>query len=234
MADGKGHRAPNRTSHGNECNLILKYLFQKLIGLKDCGKIDQSLVKNETRTNDGDWPWHCALFHSENRTQRYLCDCTLIRSNIVLTAAHCVSSGGDGQTIVADSVVVRLGEHDIQSAGPHTQQIRAERIIVHENFTSSNYDNNIAIIHLTNNATFNEYVQPICIDDDDDFLEFPAGWNDEESDNLLNQMPMPVVSNSDCVESLPAFYQEVLKDNNTFCAGSRNGECLTILRRARK
>lgn len=196
---------------------------------------------NETTTQEGDWPWHCAIFRSENGTQRYLCGCTLILSNIVITTAHCVHSDDDGRPIEVDSIIVHLGQHDIQLAGPHTQQIRAQRIVIHENFTISNYKDDIAMIGLTEKATYTDYVKPICLF----FIHNPnlstmnqrngisVGWSNHrgQRNTLLNQVLMPYIPNKFCVKSDPALYEDLLTDRRkTLCAGFRRGTIFMVSR----
>lgn len=221
--------------------VILKYHCQaSTLEQITCGTKYRNfnLTKNY-KAGGGDWPWHCAIFHSENGTQSYLCGCSLIRTNTVLTAAHCVYSDDDGRIIDADRIIVHLGKTDLHLAEPYTQAIRVQQIIVHENFSTSNYHNNIAFIQLTDKAKLNQYAKPICLNDDVDSLGesgVSVGWGDIRitPDSRLNQMFMPVVPNSVCAESLPAVHQKLLEDNNTFCAGFINGECLIISRRTQK
>lgn len=143
----------------------------------------------------------------------------------MVTAAQCVNRDADGQTIAAKNVFVHLGQHDIQLAGPNTQQIRADRIILHDGGA------NIALIRLADKVTYTDYVRPICLygwaglDEVIGKNGISVGWRDEHSqhDAILNQVSMPVVSDQECVKSDPAFYEELLKRDDFYCAGFRNG-----------
>lgn len=52
------------------------------------------------------WPWHAAIYHKENGDFAYKCGGTLISSNLILTAAHCVM-------ISREKVLVSLGRLNV-------------------------------------------------------------------------------------------------------------------------
>lgn len=74
---------------------ILLLIFVRIDGqskLKTtCGLLRQhnSLIINAFSTNQ--WPWHAAIYHRGDKPDpEYQCGGTLINSNSVLTAAHCI------------------------------------------------------------------------------------------------------------------------------------------------
>lgn len=93
--------------------------------------------------------------------------------------------------------------------------------------------NDIAIILLATQATFSNYIQPICLWNakTTDLSEVVGkqgvvvGFGVTETDNISNtlrELVMPVVSIGTCLVSNNEFYGQFLSDF-TFCAGSRNG-----------
>lgn len=191
----------------------------------------KTLITSGIRTKEGDWPWHSAIWHTSNGHRSYACGGTLIASNAVLTAAHCVYDAG--HPLVADRVVVQLGKQYLQLASPNTQEFRASRLIIHRHYNQNTFANDIALIRLATEATFTPYIQPICLWDDNR----PAltevvgrngavvGWGFNEEDELpeeLHQAFMPVVDSIDCLESNPDFFGSLIR-HSTFCAGFRNG-----------
>lgn len=79
-----------------------------------------ALIANGLKANEGDWPWHAAIFHlSVGFNVQYQCGGTVITSSAILTAAHCVHE--DGRRIIADRILVDLGKH-ILTQFTHAQQ----------------------------------------------------------------------------------------------------------------
>lgn len=93
--------------------------------------------------------------------------------------------------------------------------------------------NDIAIVLLATEATFNNYIQPICLwnankSDLSDVVGKQGtvvGFGVTKTDEIaltLQQAVMPVVSIGTCLSSNNDFYGQFLSDF-TFCAGFRNG-----------
>lgn len=82
----------------------------------------EALIVNGYTSKEKDWPWHAAILHvALNQNIEYKCGGTLLNSNSILTAAHCVYE--NGRPIVADRVVIQLGRHNLKISGVHTQEI---------------------------------------------------------------------------------------------------------------
>lgn len=90
-----------------------------------CGRrlVDHTaLIVNGYNSNEGDWPWHATIFHIQiDQNVKYMCGGTLLNSNSILTAAHCVYE--NGRPLVPDRVLVQLGRHNLKISGTHTQEI---------------------------------------------------------------------------------------------------------------
>lgn len=101
---------------------------------------------------------------------------------------------------------------------------------MHENFNTNNYQNDIALIHLANEVSYNNYVQPACLWDlsnrTNEAIGTVIGWGLTETDTVgevLNQAQMPIVPSIKCLESNRNVFSITLGEYN-FCAGYRNGE----------
>jgi len=104
-----------------------------------------------------EFPFMAALM---NR-QRQFCGGSLIDDNHILTAAHCVAhmSKYDVQNLR-----VRLGDHNIKtdSEANHVEK-RVKRVIRHKGFSSSTLWNDVAILTLEDDVSYNSNIQPICL-----------------------------------------------------------------------
>lgn len=111
--------------------------------------------------------------------------------------------------------------------------LQAGNIFLHPKFDSIDLSNDIAIVRLSNEATFNNFVRPICLWDSNkrSLSEVSGrfgtviGWGRTESaelSNILRQVSMPVVESLDCRHTHRSYAGSVISTTN-FCAGSRNG-----------
>lgn len=106
-------------------------------------------------------------------------------------------------------------------------------VIVHPKYNVSNYSNDIAILQLSTEATFNDYVQPICVwqsnqTDISDIVGkngMVVGWGNTETgqaSNVLRVAFLPVIPPMTCLESSRDYVGLILSEWN-YCAGFRNG-----------
>ncbi|XP_024936308.1 serine protease persephone isoform X2 [Cephus cinctus] len=114
-------------------------------------------------TSPGEFPYLAALGYLETDEDtegviKYSCGGTLISSQHVLTAAHCVSNINDQVPIE-----VRLGSEDLESSDPIPQRIPISSIIPHPSYKRSVNYNDIAIVKLKTPARLTNTVKPICL-----------------------------------------------------------------------
>lgn len=115
----------------------------------------------------------------------------------------------------------------------HLTILQASKIVVHPNYNSIDFVNDIAMIKLSVHATFNNYVQPICLWNSDKIdlsgvigkSGTVVGWGLTEKgevSNVLREASLPVVGVITCLRSNPDVFGSLLSETN-FCAGIRNG-----------
>ncbi|XP_029343478.1 serine proteinase stubble isoform X2 [Acyrthosiphon pisum] len=202
-----------------------------------CGEVKMvvPLVTSGQSTKRGQWPWHVALYLIEGINLSYHCGGSLVSKNKVITAAHCVTQKLNDAVFNSTKLVVYLGKyHQLQYSDELGVQIKQViRIKVYPTYNSSSYFGDIAMLTLSSDAEFTNYVTPVCLweersDDLDDIVEKEGtvvGWGFDENNTPTEELKMakmPVVSQQTCLWSYPQFYSEFTSDK-TFCAGFRNG-----------
>lgn len=151
----------------------------------------------------------------------------------MLTAAHCLFL--EDRALDPDRVIVQIGKHSLQLSSPRSQEFRSKQFIIHNDYDSNTYLNDIAIIRLPKDTMFTAYVRPVCLSDANRLASsrvigkkgVAVGWGFNEGNKLsddLVQAFLPVVNPSDCLESYPDYSELLLDHNTTFCSELRNGK----------
>ncbi|CAK6981349.1 LOW QUALITY PROTEIN: enteropeptidase [Scomber scombrus] len=169
----------------------------------------------------GAWPWMVSL----QWQGRHACGASLIGSDWLLTAAHCVY--GKNVHLQFWEAVLGLHAHSNRSSS-HTQTRRVDRIVINREYNRQTKQADIAMMHLQQPINFTEWVQPVCLPADDQLITtgrkcFIAGWGrDAEQGSLpdvLQQAQLPVVGQDVCQQQLP----EYIITSSMLCAGYTEG-----------
>ncbi|KAL1502619.1 hypothetical protein ABEB36_007737 [Hypothenemus hampei] len=201
-----------------------------------CGTVvkpPKPLVTHGQATQEGEFPWHAALYHSQGIDLTYTCGASLISLQHLITVAHCVTRIKSQTTINPDNIVVYLGKFYLRTwKTPGLQDKRVDQIITHPKYSPQHFGNDIAVLKLTEPAQLTNYVRPICLWEGPIQLEHVVntvgqvvGWGFDESGKVTDELTkahMPIVSQETCIYSFPDFYSR-FTSNTTFCAGFKNG-----------
>jgi len=154
-------------------------------------------------------PWQVGLT-SPGRTKPW-CGGTLINSQYVLSAAHCLE---DPRRRKAGKLVVTLGDHDWTVSGEWPDmQIGVEKVTLHPKFRQGalfNYD--YAIIKLNRPVDFERYdwIRPACLPQGNrDYVNTTgtvSGWGVIDPDTkrqstVLQSVEVDIMSVKDCIKS---------------------------------
>ncbi|CAO1426730.1 unnamed protein product [Diamesa serratosioi] len=142
------------------------------------------------------------------------CGGSVISSNRVLTAAHCLDT--------ASSAEVVLGAHMLRGVEPTQIRINvpASGLVIHPGYIARIVLNDVAIINLPTEVTFNSFIQPIALaDGTNDFAGENAvvsGWGIFDSTSVaspvLRFVNLQVITNLSCRIRFPTI------TNGTICA----------------
>ncbi|KAM3619297.1 uncharacterized protein V6R79_005753 [Siganus canaliculatus] len=162
-----------------------------------------SRVVNGEDARPYSWPWQISLQYLSGTTYRHTCGGTLLNSNWVLTAGHCIGSR---------TYQVVLGEYDLTQDESTEQVISVEKIIVHPQWDNAclSCGNDIALIKLSRPAVLNDKVEAACVPPSGEVAPhndpcYISGWGRLYTGgpiaSKLQQALLPVVGHSTCTLS---------------------------------
>ncbi|NXP09561.1 FA7 factor, partial [Thinocorus orbignyianus] len=173
-------------------------------------------ITGGTLCHRGHCPWQVLI---RNVKDIGFCGGTLISSRWVVTAAHCLD------LVRPHHVTVDFDKYQREFK---EQKVRVERSWTHPHYDSNDYNGDIALLYLSSDVVFNEFVLPICLPSprlaallsEEGRIGTVSGWgatHDRGSTlRFLMKVRLPIVSLETCQRST----QRLLTDN-MFCAGYR-------------
>ncbi|XP_055598828.1 phenoloxidase-activating factor 2-like [Uranotaenia lowii] len=207
--------------------------------IENCGKRNGHgagfRIKNaQNEAEFGEFPWMVAISSGngfDDSDSKYICGGSLIRGDVVLTAAHCVVNR------TTEKLTVRAGEWDTKTTNeilPY-QDLLVTKIVVHENYNPVFHFNNIALLYLEREFDADEHVQLICLPPQGKQFDgqncVATGWGKDNfySENyqvILKKVELPVWTKEKCQADLrktrlgPRFALH----NSFTCAGGEEGK----------
>ncbi|XP_035715444.1 trypsin-1 isoform X1 [Folsomia candida] len=187
-----------------ECNIVTTiYLVELFKKPAEPG----TLIIGGSPAERGEFPW---LVSIQLVGFGHFCGGTILNSEWILTAAHCM----DEDRLSEYQIVA--GEHLRDESDPFEEVVNAKGFFVHEDYTNNKElptgrktgENDIGLIHLKSPLTFNDFVEPGKIggsptttNTEDQLIA--AGWGNTEfatnsfSVELL-KVTVPLRPNTDC------------------------------------
>ncbi|XP_075197926.1 transmembrane protease serine 11D-like [Anomaloglossus baeobatrachus] len=165
----------------------------------------------------GSWPWQASLRYNGH----HRCGASLISNSWLVTAAHCFTTSRD-----VNSWTVALGTIFLTSGSVMTLQ----NIILHENYTTGEYQNDIALLKLSIPVNFTQYIQTVCLPDTLDFFPdnsscYVTGWgtltDGGSLSSVLQQAELKIINSTLC--SSYQMYGYLIKPS-MICAGYIEGK----------
>ncbi|XP_046333462.2 serine protease 27-like isoform X1 [Haliotis rufescens] len=172
-----------------------------------------------TEALDREFPWSVHLYKQGRR--KYECGASIISKNSILTAAHCVSD-----------VIQRPGALSVGYGSTNKSSltyVEAKEIAVHPAYNASTYDNDVAVVTVSEplplNASTN--LRSICLPDADATYEagtqcIVTGWGFTEEQgpplpDALQKVSVPLIPLNICRD---AYSEEpVVLSERQICAG---------------
>ncbi|CAF0923262.1 unnamed protein product [Adineta steineri] len=191
----------------------------------DCGKrpIEPFLANNNTvvggiQAMRGDWPWSCSMRYNG----RHICGGSLINTNWIISAAHCVTS------TLPTAYIWYCGGHELQVNETYTQVVHTKRVIPHSAYDSQLIRNDIALFELISPVILTDYVLPVCYPSINDTYEheisMATGWGTPiiggNLSNVHMEVEMPILTDTACKDKYRQF-GNMLDITTQICAGRK-------------
>ncbi|XP_068082928.1 trypsin-1-like [Anabrus simplex] len=223
-----------RASRDGDQRILFDYIFGLAEGGSDgddedekirnctcqCGVANQEIrIVGGRPTGVNRYPWVARLVYDG----RFHCGGSLLNSDYVLTAAHCV------RRLKRSKIRVFLGDHDQFQTTDGPAIMRAVTAIIrHRNFDVNSYNHDIALLKLRKTVSFNKRIRPVCLPASE--KEDPAGkvgtvvgWGRTseggELPGVVQEVQVPILSLDQCRKSK---YRPSRITSNMLCAGRAN------------
>ncbi|XP_057314060.1 zinc metalloproteinase nas-15-like isoform X2 [Hydractinia symbiolongicarpus] len=169
---------------------------------KECGvpSFQTSKVIGGVDAKPGAWPWQARLYKTNTKTS--YCGASLISTNWLVTAAHCVKGKS------ALEITVHLGVHSLAKNEKSLQKIPVRQVIIHHSYgRPSRMNNDIALLQLVRPAILNDRVKSVCLPKQDDSVKvgtkcYITGWGKTKHPGtgsiILQQSDLDIVDNGIC------------------------------------
>ncbi|XP_016083477.1 mannan-binding lectin serine protease 1 isoform X2 [Ornithorhynchus anatinus] len=176
-------------------------------------------------------PWIAML----TRHTRPFCGGSLLGNKWIVTAAHCLhrqleledSVLGTSDILSLSDFKVILGKHSTLKKDDTEQHLYAKKIIFHPSYQATTFENDLALVELSEQAVLNDYVMPICLPDgpqQEGTMVLVSGWGKQFLHNLpvsLMEIEVPIVDHNTCQEAYATLQRKVSED--MICAGEKEG-----------
>ncbi|XP_066932329.1 prostasin-like [Clytia hemisphaerica] len=199
-------------------------------GPSKCGRrqVPVGRIFNGQNVYAGKWPWMAMVLRQQkDGTYKHMCGGALYGGQYVITAAHCLV-----ETKRNSHIRVRLGAHLRKASNANQQDFDVSAIYIHTDYKKKAWhDNDIALLKLDKPVITTDYIQPICLTDNQinpgaecvvtGWGEFWAQSKDSETFNYAHQLKearVELKSMNQCKK----VYHDSLLTKNMLCAGPYN------------
>nr|XP_004650757.2 ovochymase-2 [Jaculus jaculus] len=182
-----------------------------------------SRIIGGSQVEKGSYPWQVSL----RQGRKHICGGSIISSQWVITAAHCVAKRN-----IASTLTVTAGEHDLSQTEPGEQTLTIETSLIHPQFSirkPMEYD--IALLKVAGGFQFGHVARPICLPEPGEHFGAglvctTAGWGRLTEDGalpqVLQEVNLPILTQEKCEAAL-LILKNPISGKTFLCTGSPDG-----------
>ncbi|XP_039997508.1 serine protease 27-like [Xiphias gladius] len=181
--------------------------------------LEKNRIVGGQNASPGSWPWQATLISNNGP----FCAGSLISSQWVLTAAHCLTE------FERQTTTVYLGRHNQSGSNIHQVARKIAELTHHPSYDLLTNENDICLLKLSAPVSFTEYIRPVCLASAGSTFHtgtssWVTGWGDTHANgkladsDILQEVNMPVVGNNEC-----KCYHTLPITENMLCAGLKAG-----------
>lgn len=180
-----------------------------------CGNINtRHRIVGGQETEVHEYPWMAMLMWFGS----FYCGASLINDQYALTAGHCVNG------FYHRLITVRLLEHNRKDSNVKIIDRRVSRVLVHPNYSTSNFDSDIALIRFNEPVPLGTDMHPVCLPTSTETYAgqtaVVTGWGALSEggpiSDTLQEVEVPILSQQECRNSN---YGSTKITDNMICAG---------------
>ncbi|XP_051047179.1 mannan-binding lectin serine protease 1 isoform X2 [Phodopus roborovskii] len=223
------------SAHGAWTNEVLKRSLPTCLpvcGLPKFSRKHISRIFNGRPAQKGTTPWIAMLSHLNGQP---FCGGSLLGSDWVLTAAHCLHHPLDPEdpTIHSSYLLspsdfkIIMGKHWRRRSDEDEQHLSVKRIILHPLYDPSTFENDLGLVELSESPRLNDFVMPVCLPEHpsrEGTMVIVSGWGKQFlqrfPENLM-EIEIPTVNHDTCQKAYTPLKKRVTKD--MICAGEKEG-----------
>ncbi|GAB1300154.1 Mannan-binding lectin serine protease 1 [Apodemus speciosus] len=191
-----------------------------------------SKIFNGRPAQKGTTPWIAMLSHLNGQP---FCGGSLLGSNWVLTAAHCLYHPLDPEEptlnnsylLSPSDFKIIMGKHWRRRSDEDEQHLRVQSIILHPLYDPRTFENDLGLVELSESPRLNDFVMPVCLPEQpstEGTMVIVSGWGKQflqRFPETLMEIEIPIVNYDTCQEAYTPLRKKVTKD--MICAGEREG-----------
>lgn len=196
----------------------------------ECGRtyMRSSKIVGGENAKYGQVPWQAAVVKRQYFNQKISCGGALINKRWIVTAAHCV------YRTPATNLRVRLGDYNLKGQTelyPH-EEFTVRRKVVNENYNPATYQNDIALLELSEEVVYRQHIIPVCLPaKGDNFTGKTAtvtGWGRTQygvptAPGVLQKVDVQVLDRDTCQQWMKNVGRKEVIYPNMLCAGYQDG-----------